>query len=108
MRPWSSSSVRMLGMLDSTLVWRRLDQNPGVMVTAWTGTLFSLAKGELRVAIMPALAQSGSRVGVLDGVLDCPKAKSLVGSAAEAVAAAAVVMNWRRVTDEPKFMDQSL
>ncbi len=43
MRPWSISSTRMLGMLDSTFVWRRFDQKPGVIVTARTGTLFSLA-----------------------------------------------------------------
>ena len=43
MRPCSSSSRRMLGMLESTLVWRRFDQKPGLMVTARTGTLFSLA-----------------------------------------------------------------
>jgi hypothetical protein len=45
---------------------------------------------------------------VLDGVLDCPKAKSLVGNAAAAVAAAAVVMNWRRVTDKRKLINLTL
>jgi hypothetical protein len=33
----------MEGMLEFTLVSRRGDQKPGSMVTAWTGTLRSLA-----------------------------------------------------------------
>src|SRR5882757_7063797 len=46
MRPCCSSSVNIEGMLFSTLILRRLDQKPSVMVTARTGTLRSFAYGE--------------------------------------------------------------
>ena len=59
----------MLGMLDSTLMVRRLDQKPGSIVTACTGTLFNLAYGELRVAMTPAFFQLGSRAGAAAVVL---------------------------------------
>src|ERR1700691_4989381 len=48
---------------------------------------------------MPALGQSGPRVGLLDW----PRAKSAVG---RTVAAVAMAMNRRRVNDEPHFMDE--
>ena len=43
MRPWSSNSWCIEGMLDSTFVLRRFDQKPSSMVTARTGTLCSFA-----------------------------------------------------------------
>jgi hypothetical protein len=44
----------MLGMLEVRLVLRRRDQNPSWMVTARTGTGFSLAKGERERSMTPA------------------------------------------------------
>src|ERR1700739_2616661 len=84
----------MLGMLEATLVVRRFDQNPLSMVTACTGTLFNLAYGELRVAMIPAFAQSRSRSGVPAAPVVC---RANPGKAIAAVAAAVVDMNWRRV-----------
>ena len=61
------------------------------------------------MATMPALAQPGSSTGawVVTAGPAWPRAKSPVGSAVAAVAAAAVAINWRRVNDEPHFMDQA-
>ena len=103
-----AASERMLGMLKYTSFARHSTRSQQVTLTARTGTLFNLAYGELRVAIMPALAHSGSRTGALEGTLDCPKAKSPHGRAAAAVAAAAVDRNWRRVSDDWEFMGRSL
>src|SRR5215472_15657240 len=53
-RPSLSISSNMLGMLDSTLVFRRAAQKPSEMVTAPIGTSCSLAWGELVVWMMPS------------------------------------------------------
>src|SRR5713226_9243446 len=47
MRPFTSSSLPMEGMLAFTFVSRRGDQNPASIVTACTGTLCSFAYGDL-------------------------------------------------------------
>ena len=46
-------AVYMVGMLRSTLVLRRFDQNPSSIVTARTGTLCNFAYGEFAVLITP-------------------------------------------------------
>src|SRR5216683_5585907 len=47
MRPLTSSSLPIDGMLLVTLISRRGDQNPASIVTACTGTLCSFAYGDL-------------------------------------------------------------
>src|SRR4029077_6847563 len=57
MRPLASSSCSIEGMLFATLVWRRAPQNPSVIVTACTGTLCSLAYGDLSTKSTPSSFQ---------------------------------------------------
>src|SRR6266567_5086541 len=57
-RPCASSCSRIVGMLRSTLVFRRLDQKPSSIVTAWTGTLCNFAYGEFATLMTPWSCQA--------------------------------------------------
>src|SRR6266404_1961726 len=59
MRPLTSSSFPIEGMLAFTLVSRRGDQNHASIVTAWTGTLCSFAYGDFARFRMPCSRQVG-------------------------------------------------
>src|SRR6266436_1503201 len=59
MRPLTSSSFPIEGMLLVTLVSRRGDQNPVSIVTARTGTLCSFAYGDLAKFRIPWSRQGG-------------------------------------------------
>src|SRR5947207_14893211 len=108
MRPCASSCPRMVGMLRSTLVLRRFDQNPGSMVTARTGTLCSLAKGELARLSTPwschgindSLGELASNKPSPEGCVALLSAKDSAGRAKTeaALEEAAVERNWRRDT----------
>src|ERR1700742_642287 len=101
----------MVGMLLSTFVLRRLDQKPSSIVTARTGTEWSLAYGEL-LRFRTPWSRHGSCVestprGAAEGL---PKANASAGFAtyeAAAVAAAASI-NLRRETGLEVVMDGPL
>ena len=57
MRPCAMSSSCIDGMLESTLVVRRFDQNPSRISTEWTGTVLSFANREPERSMIPALFQ---------------------------------------------------
>src|SRR5260370_27746139 len=62
MRPLTSSSLPIDGMLLVTLVSRPDDQNPASMVTARTGTLCSFAYGHFAKLRIPWSRQAGVAV----------------------------------------------
>src|SRR5579859_1348441 len=72
MRPFTSSSFSIDGMLLSTLVARRGDQNPVSMVTACTGTQRSLAYRDLARFRMPWSRQGGFSVSATESRLAFP------------------------------------
>src|SRR5580692_3614316 len=108
MRPCSSNCSRIVGMLLSTLVLRRFDQNPSSMVTARTGTLCNFAYGEFAKFRTP-WSRHGNCVGSTPPAApdDLPSAKASAGFATYAAAAAAVdaSINFRRETGLEVVMD---
>src|SRR5580704_15822772 len=101
MRPCSSNWSRIVGMLLSIFVLRRLDQKPSSIVTARTGTLCNFAYGELAKLRTP-WSRHGSCVESTPPAAadDLPRANASAGFAtyeAAAVAAAASI-NLRRET----------
>ena len=111
MRPCASSCSRMLGMLRSMFVFRRLDQKPSSIVTARTGTLCNFACGEFATLITPwscqAIAAPVPRSNAPRTRAPSPKANERAGlastEAAEEVAAAE--MNFRREMCRKEAMD---
>src|SRR5271154_6158937 len=114
MRPCSSSSVRMEGMLFSTLVLRRFDQKPSSIVTARTGTVWSFANGEFVRFSTPwsCHGRIGDAVAPVSAAADedgVPSAKESAGLARKeaAVVVTAVERNRRRETSRSELITTS-
>src|SRR6266852_6656580 len=74
MRPLTSSSFPIEGILAVTFVSRRGDQNPASIVTACTGTLRSFAYGDLAKFRIPWSRQAGVVVSATEFCSRPPKA----------------------------------
>src|ERR1700682_1369432 len=74
MRPLTSRSFPIDGMLAFTFVSRRGDQNPASIVTACTGTLCSFAYGEFARFRMPWSRQAGVVVSATESCSRPPRA----------------------------------
>jgi hypothetical protein len=74
MRPLTSRSLPIDGMLALTFVSRRGDQNPASIVTACTGTLCSFALGDLAKFRIPWSRQAGVAGRVTDSCPSLPEA----------------------------------
>src|ERR1700746_2699526 len=105
MRPLTSSSFPMEGMLEFMLVSRRGDQNPASIVTACTGTLRSFAYGDLAKFRMPWSRQAGVVVSGADlgsaprvpmAPVNLPRNSCAPGSAENAEADIAEATNFLR------------
>src|SRR5215813_2934139 len=107
MRPCSSSWSRIVGMLLSTFVLRRFDQNPSSIVTARTGTECNFAYGEFARFRTPWSCQ-GSCVESTPPAADFPSANASAGFVTydAAAVAAAASMNLRRETGLEVVMDR--
>src|SRR5690242_8323951 len=73
MRPLTSNSLPIDGMLLVTFVSRRGDQNPASIVTACTGTLRSLAYGDFAKFRIPWSRQGGDAVSAAESCSRVPR-----------------------------------
>src|SRR5450755_4383887 len=73
MRPLASSSFSIDGMLLFTFVSRRAPQKPEPIVTACTGMLCNLAKGDLLRKRTPSSFQAGADPSAADSILKLSK-----------------------------------